>query len=73
MTKRLFAIGLTEPQSAGAPHLFDRSAVVRVRKVLGLKRVSASIPMSWPWWWSCWTALTSWNGDSMGDTGKVVV
>ncbi len=36
--QRLVAIGLLEPLSAGTPHLFDRSAVVRARKALRLKR-----------------------------------
>ncbi len=38
VARRLFAIGLIEPQSARTPHLFDRSAVVRARKALRLKR-----------------------------------
>lgn len=38
VAKRLFAIGLIEPQSTGTTPLFDRSAVVRARKALRLKR-----------------------------------
>lgn len=38
VAKRLYAIGLIEPLSPGGPLLFDRSAVVRVRKALRLKR-----------------------------------
>ena len=38
VTKRLYAIGLIEPLSAGPPQLFDRSVVVRARKALRLKR-----------------------------------
>jgi chaperone modulatory protein CbpM len=38
VAKRLIAIGLIEPVSAGATPLFDRSAVVRARKALRLKR-----------------------------------
>ena len=38
VAKRLFSIGLIEPLSAGDTPLFDRSAVVRARKALRLKR-----------------------------------
>lgn len=38
VTRRLFAIGLIEPLSSGEALLFDRSAVVRARKALRLKR-----------------------------------
>ena len=38
VAKRLFSIGLIEPLSAGTTPLFDRSAVVRARKALRLKR-----------------------------------
>lgn len=38
VVKRLYSIGLIEPLSAGTPQLFDRSAVVRARKALRLKR-----------------------------------
>lgn len=38
VAKRLFSIGLIEPLSERTPHLFDRSAVVRARKALRLKR-----------------------------------
>ena len=38
VAKRLYAIGLIDPLSAGDPPLFDRSAVVRARKALRLKR-----------------------------------
>lgn len=38
VAKRLFAIGLIEPLSSGRDLLFDRSAVVRARKALRLKR-----------------------------------
>ena len=38
MAKRLFPIGLIEPLAAGTTPLFDRSAVVRARKALRLKR-----------------------------------
>ena len=38
VAKRLFSIGLIEPLSGGGSLLFDRSAVVRTRKALRLKR-----------------------------------
>lgn len=38
VAKRLFSIGLIEPLSARTPHVFDRSAVIRARKALRLKR-----------------------------------
>src|SRR5512136_581364 len=38
VVKRLFSIGLIEPLSSGDSPLFDRSAVVRARKALRLKR-----------------------------------
>ncbi len=38
VAKRLFSIGLIEPLSTGDTPLFDRSAVVRARKALRLKR-----------------------------------
>jgi len=38
VAKRLFPIGLIEPLAAGTTPLFDRSAVVRARKALRLKR-----------------------------------
>jgi chaperone modulatory protein CbpM len=38
VAKRLFSIGLIEPLSAADTLLFDRSAVVRARKALRLKR-----------------------------------
>ncbi len=38
VAKRLLAIGLIDPLSAGETPLFDRSAVVRIRKALRLKR-----------------------------------
>lgn len=38
VARRLFSIGLIEPLSAGDSTMFDRSAVVRVRKALRLKR-----------------------------------
>jgi chaperone modulatory protein CbpM len=38
VAKRLFSIGLIEPLSGGGTPIFDRSAVVRTRKALRLKR-----------------------------------
>jgi chaperone modulatory protein CbpM len=38
IARRLFSIGLIEPLSPGADPLFDRSAVIRARKALRLKR-----------------------------------
>jgi len=38
VAKRLYSIGLIEPLSTGTPTLFDRSAVIRARKALRLKR-----------------------------------
>lgn len=38
VAKRLFSIGLIEPLSSRETPLFDRSAVVRARKALRLKR-----------------------------------
>jgi chaperone modulatory protein CbpM len=38
VAKRLLAVGLIDPLSAGATPLFDRSAVARARKALRLKR-----------------------------------
>lgn len=38
VAKRLFSIGLIEPLTVGVTPLFDRSAVVRARKALRLKR-----------------------------------
>jgi len=38
VAKRLFSIGLIEPLAAGTTPLFDRSAVVRARKAMRLKR-----------------------------------
>jgi chaperone modulatory protein CbpM len=38
VARRLFTIGLIEPLTAGETPLFDRSAVVRARKALRLKR-----------------------------------
>lgn len=38
VAKRLFSIGLIEPLTPDTPLLFDRSAVVRARKALRLKR-----------------------------------
>lgn len=38
VARRLFSIGLIEPFTAGDTPLFDRSAVVRARKALRLKR-----------------------------------
>ena len=38
VARKLFIIGLIEPISPGSAPLFDRSAVVRVRKALRLRR-----------------------------------
>lgn len=38
VARRLFSVGLIEPLAAGDTPLFDRSAVVRARKALRLKR-----------------------------------
>ena len=38
VVNRLLDIGLLEPRTAGRPPLFDRSAVIRIRKALRLKR-----------------------------------
>ena len=38
VARKLFSIGLIEPISPGSAQLFDRSAVVRARKALRLRR-----------------------------------
>ncbi len=38
VARRLFSIGLIEPLTSGGAPMFDRSAVVRARKALRLKR-----------------------------------
>ena len=38
VARRLFSIGLIEPRTLGTEPLFDRSAVIRARKALRLKR-----------------------------------